>query len=150
MPFVLHPSVTLAWCFEDEATPQTDAVLELLADDSAMVPALWELEVTNVLVLAEQRGRLTELQSAHFVALLSQLPIHIDTAGVDAGAILAAGRHHAITAYDATYLLLAQREGIPLASMDGKLRLAAQTGAVQLLPVLSTAPHSAQSRQANA
>ncbi len=135
VPFVLHPSVTLAWCFEDEATPHTDAILDLLAEDSATVPALWELEVTNVLLLAERRGRLTESQSARFLALLTQLPIRIDTAGVDAGAVLDAGRHHALTAYDCTYLLLAQREGIPLASMDGKLRAAAHAVGIPLVGV---------------
>ncbi len=47
MPFVVDASVTLAWCFEDEATPKTEAILDRLSDDTAIVPSLWELEVSN-------------------------------------------------------------------------------------------------------
>jgi predicted nucleic acid-binding protein len=133
VPFVLDASVALAWCFEDEATSQTDAVLDRLAEDSAVAPSLWELEVVNVLLLAERRGRITESQTARFVTLLSQLPIHINSAEADMGAVLAAGRHHGLTAYDAAYLVLAEREGVPLATTDGKLRKAAQAAGVPLL-----------------
>ena len=133
MPFVLDASVALAWCFEDEATAETEAVLEQLAEDSAVAPSLWELEVINVLLLAERRGRITESQTARFVALLTQLPILIDSAGADMASVLAAGRHHGLTAYDAVYLVLAEREGIPLATIDGKLRVAAQAAGVPVL-----------------
>lgn len=134
MPFVVDASVSLAWCFEDEATPQTEMILDRLTDDTALVPALWELEVSNVLLLGERRSRLTESQSARFVALLGQLPIHVDTASVDMGAVLATGRRHALTAYDAAYLVLAGREGVPLATLDAKLRNAAQAVGVTLIP----------------
>jgi len=133
VPFVLDASVTLAWCFEDEATPRTEAILDLLADDSAIAPALWELAVSNVLLLAERRGRLTESQSARFVALLAQLPILVDTASVDMGSVLAVGRRHQLTAYDSAYLVLAQREGLPLATSDEKLQAAAQAAGVPLV-----------------
>ena len=125
MPFVVDASVALAWCFEDEATPQTEAVLDRLSHDTAVVPSLWELEVSNVLLAGERRDRLTESQSARFVALLAQLPILVDTASVDVGAVLAAGRQHVLTAYDAAYLVLAEREGVPLATLDARLRAAA-------------------------
>ena len=134
MPFVVDASVTLAWCFEDEATSQTEAILDRLSDDTAIVPALWELEASNVLLLAERRSRLTESQSARFVALLGQLPIHVDSASVDMGAVLATGRRHALTAYDAAYLVLAEREGVALATVDTKLRSAAQAVGVTLIP----------------
>jgi predicted nucleic acid-binding protein len=133
MPFVVDASVTLAWCFEDETTPQTEAILDRLSDDTAVVPSLWELEVSNVLLLGELRGRLTESQSARFVALLGQLPILVDSASVDIGAILAAGRSHALTAYDAAYLVLAERDGVPLATLDAKLRAAAQAVGVSII-----------------
>lgn len=133
MPFVLDASVTLAWCFEDETTPETEALLSRLAEDAAITPFLWELEVVNVLLLAERRGRITESQTARFVALLTQLPIHVDSAGADMAAVLAAGRHHGLTAYDATYLVLAERSGIPLATLDAKLRTAAQAAGVSVL-----------------
>jgi predicted nucleic acid-binding protein len=133
LPCVLGASVTLAWCFEDEATPHTDALLDRLAEDAAITPSLWELEVVNVLLLAERRGRITESQTARFVTLLTQLPIHVGSAGADMGAVLAAGRHHGLAAYDAAYLVLAEREGIPLATLDAKLRAAAQAAGVSVL-----------------
>lgn len=133
MPFVVDASVTLAWCFEDEATPQTEAILDRLSDDTAVVPSLWELEVSNVLLLGERRGRLTESQSARFVALLAQLPILVDTASADMGAVLATGRRHVLTAYDAAYLVLAEREGVPLATLDAGLRAAAQAAGVAVI-----------------
>ena len=133
MPFVVDASVTLAWCFEDESTPGTEAVLDLLADDSAVVPALWELEISNVLLVAERRGRITEATSARFVALLGQLPILVDTGGIDMTSVLAAGRRHQLTAYDATYLVLAQREGVPLATLDARMQQAARAAGVPLM-----------------
>ena len=134
MPFVVDASVTLAWCFEDEATPQTEAILDRLIDDTAIVPALWELEVSNVLLMGERRGRLTEAQSARFVALLGQLPIHVDSATVEMGAVLAAGRRHELTAYDAAYLVLAEREGVALAATAARLRSAAKGAGVAIFP----------------
>jgi predicted nucleic acid-binding protein len=133
VPLVVDASVTLAWCFEDEATPWTEAVLDLLSEDTAVVPALWELEVTNVLLLGERRGRLTEAQSARFLTLLRQLPILVDTASIDMRAVLATGRRHGLTAYDASYLVLAERDGIPLATSDAKLRAAAGVAGVAIV-----------------
>jgi predicted nucleic acid-binding protein len=131
---VVDASVALAWCFEDEANAHTEAVLDLLADDTAIVPSLWELEVSNVLLLGERRGRLTESQTTRFVALLGQLPILVDSASTDMAAVIALGRQYTLTAYDAAYLALAQREGVPLASLDRKLREAAQVSGVRLIP----------------
>lgn len=133
MPFVVDASVTLAWCFEDEATPETEAILDLLAEETAVVPALWELEVANVLLLGERRGRLTEAQSARFMALLQQLPILVDAANADMTNVLGTGRRHMLTAYDAAYLVLAQREGLPLATLDARLREAAEAVGVEVL-----------------
>jgi predicted nucleic acid-binding protein len=133
VPFVVDASVTLAWCFEDEATPQTEAVLDRLTGDSALVPPLWELEVSNVLLLGERRGRLTESQSARFLELLRQLPVIVDLSAADMGAVLAAGRRHELTAYDAAYLVLAEREGLALATLDTRLRAA---GAAAGLPMI--------------
>jgi predicted nucleic acid-binding protein len=134
MPFVVDASVTLAWCFEDEATPQTEAILDRLINDTAIVPALWGLEISNVLLMGERRGRLTEAKSARFVALLGQLPIHVDSATVEMGAVLAAGRRHELTAYDAAYLVLAEREGVALATTDTRLCSAAKGAGVAVIP----------------
>ena len=139
MPFVVDASVTLAWCFEDEATAQTEAVLDLLTEDTAIVPALWELEVSNVFLLSERRRRITESQTARFIALLGQLPILVDWSSVNMEAVISVGRHHQLTAYDSAYLVLAEREGVPLATLDRKLRDAAQAVGVHLLPDSSRA-----------
>jgi predicted nucleic acid-binding protein len=131
--FVVDTSVTVAWCFEDEATPGTEAVLDRLVAEEALVPPLWALEVANVLLVAERRGRVTEAQAVRFVALLRELPIRMDPAPPDLEAVLAAGRRHDLSAYDAVYLLLAEREGVPLATLDNGLREAARTAGVPLL-----------------
>src|SRR5664279_5028102 len=132
MPIVVDTSVTMAWCFEDEATHGTDSVLDRLRDDEAVVPALWQLEVTNVLLVAERRERITEAQSARFLDLLLQLPIQVDMSQTDPKAVLAIGRRHRLSAYDAAYLLLAERTDAPLATLDRRLSAAAKAAGVEL------------------
>jgi predicted nucleic acid-binding protein len=133
MPLVIDTSVTMAWCFEDEATDATEAVLESLHTDEAIVPSLWQLEVINVLLVAERRKRINEAQATRFTDVLARLPIRIDSAPTDLVAILAAGRHHRLSAYDAAYLVLAERLGVPLATLDDKLATACNSAGVTLL-----------------
>lgn len=133
MPVVVDASVTMAWCFEDEATQETDDVLDQLRGDEAVVPALWQLEVANVLLIAERRGRITEAQAARFLDLLMHLPIRVDRSPADIMAIVAAGRRHDLTAYDAAYLVLAERLAAPLATLDDKLSAAGRAAGVPLL-----------------
>ncbi|MGH8996820.1 MAG: type II toxin-antitoxin system VapC family toxin [Acidimicrobiales bacterium] len=133
MPVVIDTSLTMAWCFEDEATSDADLVLDRLLEDEAIVPALWLFEVTNVLLVAERGSRITEAQAARFLDLLTQLPIRIDAAHTDPSALLAAGRRHGLSAYDAAYLVLAERLGFPLATLDGKLAMAGRSAGVALL-----------------
>jgi predicted nucleic acid-binding protein len=133
VPFVLDASVAMAWCFEDETSLATEAALDRLADDPAVVPSLWEFEVGNVLLVAERRGRLNEFEAARFLELLERLPINIDLAPIDIGALVAAGRRHELSAYDAAYLVLAERDGIPLATQDETLRSAARRAGVPLI-----------------
>jgi predicted nucleic acid-binding protein len=130
---VVDASVTMAWCFEDEATAATDAVLDQLRVDEAAVPALWQLEVINVVLGAQRRGRLTEAQGARFLSLLGQLPIRVDTLPVDVQAVHAAAARHGLTAYDAAYLVLAERLSAPLATLDEHLAAAARTAGVGLV-----------------
>lgn len=133
--FVVDCSVAAAWCFEDEATPQTEALLDRLEADTAVVPALWHLELANVLALSERKGRITPARAAQFIALLGELSIEVDdqTQARALGEILNLARAHKLTSYDAAYLELAMRLGIPLASNDGPLRAAAQKLGVKLL-----------------
>jgi predicted nucleic acid-binding protein len=131
--FVIDTSIAMAWCFEDEAAPATDAVLDRLRDDQAVVPAIWPLEVANVLLVAERRGRLSEAQASRFLELLAQLPINVDTSPTDVAGIVATGRRHTLSSYDASYLLLAERLGATLATLDKPLATAARKAGVQLL-----------------
>lgn len=132
MSLVIDTSVTMAWCFEDEANEATDAVLDRLTDDQAVVPSLWQLEVANVLLVAERRKRITEAQAMRFIDLLGALPIRIDSSTGDPTAVLATGRQHGLSAYDAAYLVLAERLAAPLATLDDRLRTACLNAGVQL------------------
>lgn len=124
MPFVLDASITMAWCFEDEISDGSEAILDRLARDRAVVPDIWRLEVCNVLLVAERRGRITEFQAGHFLALLDKLPIDIVDGPHDVAALIAAGRRHQLSAYDAAYLVLAVSRGVGLATEDDALRRA--------------------------
>ena len=93
------------------------------------------MEVANVLALAERRGRLRTKQSAQFIRFLDRLPITVEELGREAifGTVLTLAQSTGLTVYDATYLALAQRAGVPLATTDGPLRQAATSARVQLL-----------------
>ena len=131
--FVIDTSLAMAWCFEDEATAATDAVLGRLRDERVVVPAIWPLEVANVLLAAERRGRLSEAQASRFLELLAQLPIDVDDSPTDMVAIVAAGRRHALSSYDASYLVLTERLGAALATLDKPLAKAALKAGVPLV-----------------
>lgn len=133
MTIVVDTSVTMAWCFEDEATKAADEVLDRLRDDHAVVPSLWQLEVANVLLVAERRGRISEAQVARFIGLLQQLPIDVDAEAADVTAVLGVGRRHGLSAYDACYLVLAERLGAALATLDADLVVAGRAAGVPVL-----------------
>jgi predicted nucleic acid-binding protein len=125
--FVLDCSVAVAWCFEDEATPESDGLLARLADETAAVPSIWRLELGNVLVLAERHGRITTARLTDFLASLADLSITIDdsTSTRALHEILSFARAERLTTYDAAYLELAMRLGIPVATRDRGLTAAA-------------------------
>ena len=135
MAFVVDASVALAWCFEDEATPYAESVLDRLQQIEAVVPAIWPLEVANVLLTAERRQRLTEAQTVRLAQLLRGLPITIDTEGLTQalGSTLSIGREYGLSAYDTSYLELAMRQGLSLATQDADLREAAARAGVPLV-----------------
>jgi predicted nucleic acid-binding protein len=120
---VLDCSVTMAWCFEDECDPLADAVLDVVGDMEVWVPSLWPIEVANVLLVAERRKRLKSADSARFIELLARLPIQVDGAGHERalGPVIAKGRELGLSAYDASYVDLAERRGATLATRDKKL-----------------------------
>ena len=133
--FVVDCSVAMTWLFPDEATTQTAKLLERLADETALVPGWWFLEVTNVLAIAERKGRVTTAQSAEFIAELSKLglEVDVDSAGRAFDHLLPLCRSHQLTSYDAMYLDLAVRRSLPLATLDEPLRKSAKKLGVKLL-----------------
>ena len=133
--FVLGTSVTLAWCFEHESSSTADAILDLLVSLEAIVPAIWPVEVGNALLAGERRKRITPAETARSLELLRSLNIHLDDAGLGLGVddLVALARSHKLSVYDAAYLSLAMREGIPLATLDRSLARAAQRAGISLL-----------------
>jgi predicted nucleic acid-binding protein len=135
--FVLDCSATLPWVFASEATPATDALLdELAAGRRAWVPALWHLEVANVMLGARKRGQIDRAGVEKFMSTLRTLEIEVDdeTMSVAWTRTMGLGEAYGLTAYDAAYLELALRRGLPLASQDVALRKAGQKAGCRLLP----------------
>ena len=132
--FVLDCSVTVAWCIEDEANPSTDRLLDSLQSGEALVPALWPLEISNVLLTAERRRRLTRAQALQCLEMLRSLPIAVDesTSSRAMGDILSLARDQNLSVYDAAYLELSIREALPLATRDRILAGAAKRCGVTL------------------
>lgn len=125
--FVLDNSVTMSWCFPDEHDSYAQEVLKSLPGVAAAVPALWPLEVANILLVGERRGRISQADSATFIGLLEGLPIRIDdeTSEHAMKASLNLARAQNLSVYDASYLELALRRGLPIATLDAKLKAAA-------------------------
>ena len=135
MQFVLDASMTMSWCFADESTPYGRSVLASLLDTYAEVPALWPFEIANVLAKNEKRLRITEVISNEFLLTLSGLDIRIDRSSpaADGKTLLPFVRRYGLTAYDAAYLELAKRRGLPLASFDKELIAAASLEGIPLV-----------------
>jgi predicted nucleic acid-binding protein len=113
--FVVDCSIAMAWLFHDEATPKAAALLGRLVTETALVPAWWFIEITNVLALAERKGRITAEQSDAFIADLSKLGIERDDEAPDRAFthLLRLCRTHRLTSYDAIYLDLAICRRLP-------------------------------------
>ncbi len=133
--FVIDCSITMAWCFADEATAFSNELLDRLEVDSAVVPSHWFLEVMNVLAMAEKRKRITAAKSSEFITLLETLEIEVDEETADRAFayILPLCRGHGLTSYDAAYLELALRSRMPLATLDTELRAGAKSLGVKLV-----------------
>lgn len=126
---VLDASVTLAWCFPEERTRFTEAVLDLLANGANVVaPAIWPFEVANALLVGERRKRVTVAQVTSLLLRIADLPIAVDPAHVDHAFLqtLPLARQMQLDEYDAAYLELALRLSLPLATLDVKLQQAAK------------------------
>ena len=126
--FVVDNSVVMAWCFEDEGNRYPEDVLESLANGEALVPAIWPLEAGNVLLVAERKKRLSQAAVVRFLALVRGLPITVELESPERmlQEILALAREHGLSTYDASYLDLAMRLGLPLPTQDASLTRAAK------------------------
>ena len=136
--FVLDGSITMVWGFEDEADDYAEAILGRIPDLQAHVPSLWPLEVANALLVGERRKRITPADTARFLAILDAFPITVDgeTVAHAWADTMHLARAHNLSSYDASYLELAIRLGLPLATQDGKLKTAAEAVGVPLFEVI--------------
>jgi predicted nucleic acid-binding protein len=132
MPFVIDASITACWAFDDEDHAIAALALERIRSDEALVPSLWWFEVRNTLIVNERRGRLTEADVTVFLRGLARLGVTIDRTP-DEAAILTLARRHRLTVYEASYLELAQREAVLLATLDTDLVNAARGERLRLI-----------------
>lgn len=133
--FVVDNSVVMAWCFEDEARGYADAVLDCLEGGEAVVPAIWPLEVGNVLLVAERKRRLGKADVVRFLELVGGLPISVEQESPERmlTTIVTLARDLRLSTYDASYLDLAMRSGLPIATQDHSLMKAARKCRVPVL-----------------
>lgn len=124
---MLDASVALAWCFDDESSAYSEAVLDALESAEVFVPALWAMEVANTLMLAARKKRLDSKELERRIGFFGELPIAVDHVSPEAvfGSLRPLAAEHGLTIYDAAYLELALRLSAPLATLDSKLRTAA-------------------------
>ena len=127
--------MALAWCFPDEASEYADRVLVALEGRPVLVPSVWALEITNAVVVAERRKRVSQPEVRRFVELVSGLTINEMSLPVAAsvGNILPLAREYGLSAYDASYLDVAIRYGAPLATLDSGLEKAGRKAGVEIL-----------------
>jgi predicted nucleic acid-binding protein len=124
LSFVTDASVLAAWFLDEKANPRVEAAFEALPRIGARAPSLFYYEIRNALLMSERRRRITGAMSAEFLRRLALLPIRLEPPGDDAS-IMTLARTRSLTVYDAAYLELARREGLPLATVDHDLEKAA-------------------------
>ena len=134
--WVIDSSFALAWGLPDESSTEAERFLSNLPPNAILwVPSLWWYEIANALLMAERRGRLKEAEPLRLLELYRSLPLETDAAsGPDAlWRFRTLGREHGLTAYDASYLELAARRSLALASLDKTLIMAARKVGVRTL-----------------
>ena len=131
--FVLDNSVVTGWYLEDQATDYTEAVATKLESECAVVPAIWQLEFANVLKTACTRGKLEIETARQIMDAIGALPIEIDRDTPGPRQLFELAMRHKLSSYDAAYLELALRMGLPIACQDGKLRDAARAAGVTVV-----------------
>lgn len=132
MNVVVDASVALCWCLPDESDAGARAVLEQVMAEGGVIPPIFDLEVCNILLVKERKGSIPPGYAALAIAELAMLPLEPSEGDPDPLELLELARSQALTAYDASNLWAAQREGIPLATLDKALRAAAPRVGVEL------------------
>jgi predicted nucleic acid-binding protein len=134
---VIDASVALAWCFPDEASDYADSVLLALENETAIVPAIWAVELANALLVGERRKRIHQPEVRRFVELVMGLSVVQDgqASANTVSNIVPLGREYNLSAYDAAYLDVAVRHEIPLATFDHALRKACTTAGIKIFRV---------------
>ena len=130
MAVVLDTSISLSWFFPDERTAFTDTALDLAASEECWVPAIWRLEFSNALLVAERKRRLTRAERLQVLEEASRLKLRVDPMVHDLRRISALAERYGLGAYDAAYLELAARLGAPLVTLDRGLAAAASSAGV--------------------
>ena len=134
--FVLDASVALSWIFQDEYSAYAESISEIMNRGQAIVPVVWPLEIANALLLATRRGSLEPNEAPMLIGDLNTLRIDVDQSISReslAMATLTIGMLHRVSAYDASYLELAMRRGLPLATLDDRLATAADAAGIAIL-----------------
>ena len=135
MGTVVDASFLASVMLPDEVSDASTAKLERLAEQRVTAPALLQIEITNLLVMAERRKRITEGECRRLSAAIDALPIVIQPplTALERASVLHLSRGHELTAYDASYLELALRLGLDLATHDEKLKKAAASAGVAVV-----------------
>ncbi len=130
----MDASVALAWCFPDEASEYADGVLVALQEETILVPAVWGLEIANAVLVGERSKRLRPPEIRRFSILLESLTLvqDVQPVGEDFSSVLPLAREYGLSAYDAAYLELSIRHGVPLATLDARLQTAARKAGIKI------------------
>jgi predicted nucleic acid-binding protein len=132
MPFVLDASIVACRAFADEGHPVADLALDRVRADEAQMPALWWFEVRNILIVNERRGRLTDSDTTAFLRQLGRMRVAVDRSPVETDVLMLA-RLRRLSVYDASYLELARRHRVPLATLDPELIASVASAGVLLI-----------------
>lgn len=132
MALVLDNSVLVGWFVASQATPYTGRVAKRAQREAVMVPALWAVEFVNVMLVLQRRRRLPRHEIAAILTRSARLPFTVDRETVAPQSLFALAERHGLSAYDASYLELAARRGLPLATRDASLARAARAAGVLL------------------
>jgi predicted nucleic acid-binding protein len=129
---VVDASVSAAWFLPDEATAYTEAVLQATVTHEVWVPALWILEIGNLLLSAQRRRRIDDAKRRELTRAAAALRLRVDRESVSIAEIGDLAARHGLTAYDAAYLELSLRRKLPLATVDAALKRAMKAADVPL------------------